>query len=117
MKTFRFLDFPVYIQARILYKRVLSLTDQFTVYSLKEQLRRAALSVVLNIAEGSARESDKEFFRFIQLSLGSINEVVACLDVMRSAGLIGEESFNEMKVDCEMIAKQLGGLSKKLRTG
>ncbi|OGY44859.1 MAG: hypothetical protein A2729_05570 [Candidatus Buchananbacteria bacterium RIFCSPHIGHO2_01_FULL_39_14] len=84
---------------------------------MKEQLRRATLSIVLNIVEGSARQSDKEFFRFIQLSLGSASEVVACLDVMHSADLINRKNFDEMMLECEEIAKQLGGFSKKLRQG
>ena len=115
MKTFRFLDFPVYIQARSFYKEILVVTNELRVYSLKEQLRRAALSITLNVAEGSARESDREFFRFVQLSLGSTNEVVACLDIMHSAKLIETERFRRLQSECEEIAKQLGGLSKKLR--
>jgi len=38
-------------------------------YGLKDQIRRAALSIILNLAEGSAKISDKEFSRFLQLSL------------------------------------------------
>ncbi len=117
MKTFRFLDFPVYIKAKNFYKKILINTDRLEPYSLKDQVRRASLSVVLNIAEGSDRESDKEFFRFIPLSLGSINEVVACLDVMYSTSLISRQNFNEMISECEEIAKQLGGFSKKLKIG
>lgn len=114
MSTFRFLDFPVYKKSKVLYKKVLFITHRLNNYSLKDQIRRASLSIILNIAEGSARKSDREFSRFLQLSLGSVNEVVACLDVMENNNLIIQVDYEKLKLECEEIAKQLGGLFKKL---
>ena len=115
MKTFRFLDFSVYLKAKIVYRRILKVTDQLRDFSLKDQARRAALSIVLNIAEGSAKKSDREFARFLQISLGSVNELYACLDIMKDSKLISECNFKIMEADCEETAKQLGGFCKKLR--
>lgn len=115
MKTFRFLDFEVYIKSKILYGKVLQVTEKVSNFSLKDQARRSALSVILNIAEGSAKKSDLEFARFLQISLGSVNELYACLDVMKDNGIISRDIFNKLEPECFEIAKQLGGFSKKLR--
>ncbi len=117
MRTFRYLEFPVYKDSKSFYKRCILLTRNFRhdFWELKDQLLRAALSVALNIAEGSAKYSDKDFKRFIENSLGSINECLACLDIAFENGLISGKDFESLKVEAESIAKQLGGLAKKLR--
>lgn len=118
MKTFRFLEFQVYKDGKLLYKKVVEVTKKFPRehWELGDQLRRAALSVCLNIAEGSAKFSDKDFKRYVENALGSINESVACLDIALDNSLITKSSFSEIEVLAESITKQLGGLSKKLRS-
>src|SRR3972149_2408619 len=118
MKTFRFLDFQVYKDSKLLYKRIVAITKLFPRehWELGDQLRRAILSACLNIAEGSAKYSDKDFKRYIENALGSINESVACLDVALDNALINRASFDELLALSESITKQLGGLSKKLRS-
>ena len=115
MKTFRFSDFSVYVKSKLVYSKIIRVTENIKEYSLKDQARRACLSIILNITEGSAKKSDREFSRFIQVSLGSVNELYACLEVMQDNNLIDEDKFKELRTDCEDIAKQLGGLFKKLR--
>ncbi len=66
MKTFRFFDFKAYKDAKTFHQEILILSKDIKSYSFKDQIERAALSVVLNIAEGSARKSDKEFARFFR---------------------------------------------------
>ena len=118
MQTFRFLDFKVYKDGKDLYKKVVAITRRFPRehWELADQLRRAALSVCLNIAEGSAKFSDRDFKRYVENSLGSINESLACLDIALDNSLISKSSFEECMKITESIAKQLGGLSKKLRS-
>ncbi len=82
--------------------------------SLTDQIIRASISVCLNIAEGSAKGTDKDFRRYIQNALGSVNEVVSCLDIALSLGLISKQKFMQLEVKASNIAKQLGGFSKKL---
>lgn len=83
---------------------------------LGDQLRRAAMSVCLNIAEGAAKYSDKDFKRFLENALGSINESFACFDLAWEHHLVTQKIFTEAQSIAESIARQLGGLSKKLRS-
>ena len=118
MKTFRFLEFPVYQDGKSFYKRIVAITKKFPRehWELADQLRRAALSICLNIAEGSAKYSDKDFKRYVENALGSINESVAALDIALDNALISNSYFDEAIVLAESITKQLGGLAKKLRS-
>ena len=117
MNTFRFLDFPVYTEAKLFYTEMILLTKKFPgeYWELGDQIRRCALSICLNIAEGSAKRSDKDFNRFLQIALGSVNEAIAGLDIALSQKLISKELFQKQFLQSEKIAKQLGGFSKKLR--
>ena len=78
-------------------------------FCLTSQLTRAAVSISLNIAEGSSRKSKKDFQRFIQVSLGSLNEVVTCLYVARNQEYIDSKDFNDAYGKCEHISKMLYG--------
>ena len=114
MGEFRFKDFPVYIKAQELYKIVIELTNECAEYYLKDQVRRASLSIILNIAEGSAKKSDKDFARYIQNALGSVSELYAAIDTMSYIGIISESDRERISEYTGEIARQLGGLHKKL---
>lgn len=81
---------------------------------LRDQLRRASLSVVLNIAEGSGKSSDKDFRRYLGNALGSISEVVACLEVAKELNLLENEVLEKLNDVCLSLSNQLGGFSKRL---
>jgi four helix bundle protein len=117
MNTFRFLDFPVYKEAKLFYRDIITVSRKFPreYWELADQMRRSSLSVCLNIAEGSAKRSDKDFNRFLEHALGSINETVAALDIASSEKLITDSFFQKYLLPAENITRQLGGLSKKLR--
>ncbi len=115
MNTFRFLDFSVYGKSKILYKEILIDTNRIRDFSLKDQARRACLSIILNIAEGSAKKSDRDFARYLQISLGSVNELYACLDIMEDNFFISPEESRKLKFKCNEIARELGGFSKMLK--
>ncbi len=116
METFRFLNFKVYQDAKLFNREIFLLTKKWRrlEVDLVNQLLRASLSICLNIAEGSAKGSDKDFRRYIQNSLGSVNEVVACLDIACSMGLITLNEYEELVSKANNISKQLGGFSRKL---
>ncbi|HVF69106.1 MAG TPA: four helix bundle protein [Xanthomonadales bacterium] len=118
MNTFRFLDFQVYKEAKLFYREMIDATRKFPreQWELGDQIRRCTLSICLNIAEGSAKRSDKDFNRYIEIALGSVNEAIAGLDIAHGEKLISEEVFQGYYLQAEKITKQLGGFSKKLRT-
>ena len=78
-------------------------------YSLCSQMKRAADSVVLNIAEGSTGQSTPEFKRFLGIALRSAIEVVSCLFISQSRKYISDSNFKkyyeEYEVLCKMITK------------
>jgi four helix bundle protein len=115
MKTFRFFDFPVYAKIKIFHRKIIIYSQRVQDYSFKDQIRRASLSMLLNIAEGSAKKSDKDFAKFLEISIASANEVAACLDIMQEFGKISRLEYEAMMTDLESIVKQLGGFIKKLR--
>lgn len=115
--SFRFREFRVYQEAKLWATMVFKLTAQIRRakwFELSCQVERAAVSVILNIAEGSDRGSDKDFKRFLDISLGSLNEVIAGLDIALDLKLITDNQFNEILHYSENLAKQLGAFKKTL---
>ncbi len=115
MDTFRFLQFKAYKDAKLYYKEVIIISERVNNFSFKDQIRRAALSIILNMAEGSAKKSDADFARFLQISIGSLNEVVACIDIMHELKKINDDEYIKLLSNSEELAKQLGGFIRKLR--
>jgi len=117
-KTFRFLKFKVYQDAKKLYFRVVKLTKKFPreFWGLGDQMRRSTFSVILNIAEGAGKSSDRDFNRYLNNSLGSINEGASCIDVAFGAKLISLSEKLDLLKEAKSIADQLGGFSKKLKS-
>ena len=77
-------DLIVWQKSMMLCKEVYFLTKSFPkeeVYGLTSQIRRCAISIPSNIAEGKGRNSDKEFIRFLQISLGSLYELQTQLEL------------------------------------
>ena len=110
-KKFRFRKFPVYKDSRIFAREVKKLArDKFPKYelfALTNQLSRAADSIILNIAEGCDRGTDKDFAHFLNNSHTSLNEVVACLDVALDEGYITENENHEQLSKAAELANQL----------
>jgi four helix bundle protein len=118
MDNFRFTKWKVYIDSKDLVKEVLKNYNTFPFVikrSLGEQLLRSVISIPLNIAEGSGKNSDKELNRFINISIGSAYETFANLDILRDNEFINEKEFLEIYNKIDNIVKQLGGFKKKLR--
>jgi four helix bundle protein len=113
MKTHK--DLNVWKEAMSLAKDVYSLTRNFPkeeMYGLVSQMRRAAVSIPSNIAEGAARNSHKEFIQFLYTSLGSLAELETQLLLSRDLGFVKNSEIDE---DIERIRKMLFGLIKHLR--
>jgi four helix bundle protein len=84
-------------------------------YGLTSQLRRAALSIPTNIAEGSARGSSADFARFIQIALGSAAETEYLLLLAFELGYFKHSNYEEICASIEEIKKILSGFLKKLK--
>ena len=118
MRTFRFRDFVVYKDARAFRKLVKVHLQRFPNverFRLVDQIHRSAISVLLNIAEGSAKKSDKDFAHFLETAIASLNEVIAGFDVALDDGLITEQQQMLIENDGEKIAKQIGSFIRCLR--
>lgn len=98
-----------------LAKGVYSLTAEFPkeeIYGLVSQMRRAAVSIPSNIAEGSARNSHKEFIRFLYTALGSLAELETQVLLSRGLGFVQSSEIDE---DIERVRKMIFGLIRHLR--
>ncbi len=79
-------------------------------YGLTNQLRRAAVSVPSNIAEGCGRNSRKEFHQFLSHARGSLLEVETQIEIARNLGYLSEEKFAELMTKTNEIGRMLNGL-------
>lgn len=82
-------------------------------YILSAQIKRAADSVSLNIAEGSTGQSDAEFRRFLGIALRSNIEVVACIYLARKREIIKKDDFEKIYALCEEILVMINSLRNK----
>lgn len=84
-------------------------------YSLRDQVRRSANSVVLNIAEGFGRRTDQEFIKFLVYAHGSVNEVQAALYLANDQQYISKETLNTLLDQYEELSKMLSGFISYLK--
>lgn len=118
MKKFRFLDWKVYKDAKELFKILLkivkSLPKEYR-FEIGSQLVRSGLSTIINIAEGCGKSSDKELNRYLDISSGSLFEVLSIVDVLHDNNLVDREIFTDVCEKVDEISNQLGGLKKKIK--
>lgn len=117
MNKFRFLEWEVYKDSKALFAQVLEIVQRLPRehrYELGGQITRSAFSIVLNIAEGSGKSSDRELNRFIDVALGSANETLAAIDVFHDNNFITEEKFGEIYRRLDSISNQLGGFKRQI---
>lgn len=118
MEIFRFKNWNVYKDAKELLKHAVKIVNNLPSeykFSIGGQFIRSTLSVTLNIAEGSGKDSDKELNRYFNIAVGSINETLAIADILNDLNFITSQEFEYIAELCESISKQLGGFKKKLK--
>ncbi|MDH5475029.1 MAG: four helix bundle protein [Cyclobacteriaceae bacterium] len=116
--AFKFEKLNVWKRAVELSNQVDILTKKFPkeeVYILTSQMKRAADSISLNIAEGSTGQTNKEFNRFLSFALRSGIEVVTCLYLAKGRNLIGEEEFVRFYDELTEIVKMIQALRNTLK--
>ena len=99
-------------------KHIYNLTNNFPEaekFGLISQLRRAAISVPANIAEGAARNTQKEFIQFLYISAGSLSEVDTLLTIAFELNFVNAAEFQEAIEKMNKISALLNGLIKKLK--
>jgi four helix bundle protein len=84
-------------------------------FGIVSQMRRAAVSVPSNIAEGSSRSSRQDFSRFVELAVGSLYELVSHGFIARTQGFLDEQVFQKLYSDSEELIRMLSGLRNHLR--
>jgi len=84
-------------------------------YSLVNQLRRAAVSVPSNIAEGHGRSRTGDYLRHLSVAVGSLSEVETQVQIARRLEYITEDDQSRLLDSCNAIAKMFGGLIRSLR--
>ena len=116
-RKFNFRNLICYQKGRFLVKEVYALVKAFPVeekYALGDQLRRAIVSVTSNIAEGSGRQSLKDQAHFLELSYGSLMEVMSQLDLALDLSFIDNENYNRLELLVEEEAKIVSGYRASL---
>ena len=78
-------------------------------FGFRDQIQRASVSVMANIAEGFERGSDKEFHRFLYIAKGSAGEVRSHLFVALDLGYVTSDEFEDLRARSEEVAKALSG--------
>jgi len=117
-KKFKFEDLKVYNKALEFVDLVYQISETFSKtekYALSSQFTRATVSIALNIAEGSS-DTDKQFNRFLQMALGSVNECVLCSNISKRQNYTSEEKNNQIREKLVELSKMITSLQKYLKT-
>ncbi|MDR4508690.1 MAG: four helix bundle protein [Candidatus Brocadiaceae bacterium] len=101
--------------ARVIYLLVKKLPKE-ELYSLSDQMRRAAVSIPSNIAEGQARNSTKEFLQFLAIARGSKAELETQLLLCVKVGYLADTDISEAMRLLQEIGKMVSALTKTLST-
>lgn len=83
-------------------------------FGLTDQLRRASVSVVLNIAEGCGAGTNLEFIRFLRMAQRSAYEVIAALEIALRLKLVDQNTLNQLTAEADELCAMIYGLIKKV---
>ena len=98
-----------------IYKSTLSFPKE-EIYGLTSQIRRSAVSIPSNIAEGAARKSEKEFKQFLYIALGSLSELETQLLIACNIGYLNEETYNKFNENIIQLIKMTTSFINHLNT-
>lgn len=102
------------IQVSVEIYQITQVFPSFETYGLGDQMRRAAVSISSNIAEGASRKSEKDFGYFLQISLGSAYEVETQLYIAYKLGYINKDTLDNIIKKISSIEKQLHEMIQRL---
>jgi len=115
---FKFEDLKVYQKALDFVDFIYSTCETYPKtekYALSSQFTRTAVSIALNIAKGST-DTDKQFSRYLQIALDSVNECVVCSTISQRQHYISTEKDKQIRKSLAELSKMISGLQKYLKT-
>jgi four helix bundle protein len=119
MPTFRkFYDIEAWQKARELTRELYAVSNQGAFsrdFGLRDQIRRAGVSIMANIAEGFERDGTAEFVQFLAVAKGSAAEVVSHLYIASDQGYIAKEDFDRLAAKATEVARMIAALMIYLR--
>ena len=110
-------DLTVWQKSIDLVVRIYEITKNFPreeVYGLSDQVRRAAVSIPSNIAEGQQRQSTKDFLKFLSIAKGSLGELKTQLIICDRIRYLDQKQAEQLFTDCDVIGRMLNGLMKSI---
>lgn len=113
----RYKELEVWKRSIALATKVYEITASFPAeekYGLTSQLRRSAVSVPSNIAEGAGRNSDKQFVNFLSISVGSLFEVETQLLISKNVGMTSDEEISPLMLEIGILSNMIFKLQSKL---
>ncbi len=114
MRIEKFEDIVVWQKAKTLSLEVYTIFKSSKDYGFRDQIQRASVSIMNNIAEGFERKSNKEFIYFLYVSKGSCGEVRSMIYLALELKYISEKEFNKLYALSVEISKMLSGFIKTL---
>jgi four helix bundle protein len=119
-KIEKFEEIQAWQKARQLVKRIYQVTSEGDFaqdYGLKDQITRASVSIISNIAEGFSRQTDKEFIQYLHVAKGSASEVQSQLYVALDLGYISKDAFKELYELSQETIRLISGFVRYLKGG
>ena len=116
--TERFEDIESWKRAREITKKIYELSSEGSFakdFGLKDQIRRSAVSIMSNIAEGFERDGNKEFANFLSIAKGSCGEAISQSYVALDNGFISEVDFQWLQDNLTQTGRMIGGFMNYLR--
>lgn len=114
----RFEELPVWERSRALVQSIYATTKRMPFagdFALKDQIRRAAISIPSNIAEGYERDGSRELLQFLSNAKGSCGEVRAQLALAADQGYLSADDERDLRELCVGISKMLSGWMRHIR--
>jgi four helix bundle protein len=116
MSTFR--NLLVWQKSMDLVTKIYTSTQQFPkeeLFGLTSQIRRSAISIPSNIAEGYGRDSNKEYLRFLNIAISSLFEMQTQLEIAKNINYINETDFNKLYDDTREVERMMTSFIKKIK--
>ncbi len=114
----KFENLEVYKKSLTYIQNIYAITKKYPAdekYGLVDQLKRASVSIAVNIAEGSGRYHSKDYIQFLRMARASAYECIALLQISANQNFIDDRTYASLYNNIIVITKMLSGLMKKLK--